>query len=134
MNKKKLVILIVVILVIIVLATILTLWLTKRAKYVYDIEEVSHIEYNTINIDNRYGIIDGSGNIVIEPNYDVIQIPNPAKPIFVCMSNYNTETKEFETKVLNEKREQIFTGYESVQAIPTATTKDGIPFERNVLK
>ena len=82
MNKKKLVILIVVILVIIVQATILTLWLTKRAKYVYDIEEVSHIEYNTINIDNRYGIIDGSGNIIIEPNYDVIQIPNPAKPIF----------------------------------------------------
>ena len=134
MNKKKLVVLIVIILVIIVLATVLTLWLNKRAKYVYDIEEVSHIEYNTINIDNRYGIIDGSGNVVIEPNYDVIQIPNPSKPIFICMSNYNTETKEFETKVLNEKREQIFTGYESVQAIPTTTTKDGIPFEKTVLK
>lgn len=134
MNKKKLITIVCIILIIAVIAVVLSLYFAKRAKYVYDIEQVSHIEYNTINIDNRYGVIDGKGNIIIEPNYDVIQIPNPAKPIFICMSEYNTETKEYKTKVLNDKKEQIFTGYESVQAIPTETTADGVPFEKTVLK
>ena len=134
MNKKKIITLIVVLLIIIVVAVIVTMYFIKRAKYVYDIEQVTNIEYNTINIDNRYGVIDGDGNIVVEPNYDIIQIPNPSKPVFICMSDYNTETKQYQTKVLNDKREQIITGYESVQAIPTETTADGIPFEKTVLK
>ena len=133
MNKKKLIILIAVIVIIIGIISLI-IFFSKRSKYVYDIEQVSNIEYNTININNRSGVIDGKGNIVIEPNYDVIQIPNPSKPIFICMSNYNTETKEYQTKVLNDKKEQILTGYESVQAIPTETTADGIPFEKTVLK
>ena len=133
MNKKKLIILIAGIVIIIGIISLI-IFFSKRSKYVYDIEQVSNIEYNTININNRSGVIDGKGNIVIEPNYDVIQIPNPLKPIFICMSNYNTETKEYQTKVLNDKKEQILTGYESVQAIPTETTADGIPFEKTVLK
>lgn len=133
MNKKKLIILIAGIVVIIGIISLI-IFFSKRSKYVYDIEQVSNIEYNTINIDNRYGVIDGKGNIVIEPNYDVIQIPNPSKPLFICMSDYNTETKEYQIKVLNDRKEQIFTGYESVQAIPTETTEDGIPFEKTVLK
>lgn len=134
MNKKKLIILILGIVIIVAIIIGLIIFFSKRAKYVYDVEKVSNIEYNTINLDGRYGVIDGKGNIVIEPNYDVIQIPNPSKAIFICMSNYNTETKEYQTKVLNDKKEQILTGYESVQAIPTETTADGIPFEKTVLK
>lgn len=134
MNKKKLIITVFIIVTVAIICTVLAIYFSKRAKYVYDIEQVSHIEYNTINVDNRYGVIDGKGNIIIDPNYDVIQIPNPAKPIFVCMSEYNTETKEYKTKVLNDKKEQILTGYESVQAIPTETTADGVPFEKTVLK
>lgn len=134
MNKKKIIIIVILIVLVAVIATVTAIYLNKRAKYVYDIEQVSHIEYNTINIDGRYGVIDGKGNIIIEPNYDVIQIPNPSKPLFICMSDYNTETKEYQIKVLNDRKEQIFTGYESVQAIPTETTEDGIPFEKTVLK
>lgn len=134
MKKKKIIILVVALIVIIAIAVILTLYFRKRAKYVYDIEVVTQIEYNTINVDNRYGVIDGNGNVIIEPTYDVIQIPNPSKPVFICMSDYNTETKQYQTKVLNEKKEQIITGYENVQAIPTETTADGIPFEKTVLK
>lgn len=134
MKKKKVIILIGILLIIIILAIGITMYLMKRAKYIYNVEKVSEINYNIINIDNRYGVIDKEGNVIIEPNYDVIQIPNPSKPIFICMSDYNTETKEYATKVLNDKKEQILTGYESVQAIPTETTADGIPFEKTVLK
>ena len=134
MNKKKIIILVCIILVIAIIATLLTIYFVKRSKYVFDIVDVTNIEYNTVNIDGRYGVVNRNGDIVIEPNYDVVQIPDPSKPLFVCMSNYNTETKEYETKVLNDKKEQVITGYQTVQAIPTQTTSDGVPFENTVLK
>ena len=135
MNKKKLIILISIIVVVIIAVVIgLIMYFNKRAKYIYDIEKVTNIEYNTLNIDNKYGVIDGEGNIIIEPTYNVIQIPNPSKPVFICMSDYDTEKKQYQTKVLNDKKEQIITGYDNVQAIPTETTADGIPFEKTILK
>ena len=134
MKKKRLIIIGILILVIIAIVVSLIIYFSNRAKYVFDVEYVSNIEYSTVRIDDKYGVIDGNGNIVIEPTYNVIQIPNPSKPVFVCMSNYNTEAKEYETKVLNEKREQIITGYSNIQAIPASSTADGIPFENTVLK
>ena len=134
MKKKKLIIIGILILAIIAIVVSLIIYFSNRAKYVFDVEYVSNIEYSTVRIDDKYGVIDGNGNIVIEPTYNVIQIPNPSKPVFVCMSNYNTEAKEYETKVLNEKREQIITGYSNIQAIPANSTADGIPFENTVLK
>ena len=134
MNKKKVIILIVALVIIIAVIICLVLFFNKRAKYVYDVVQVSDVKYNVINVDNRSGVIDENGNVIIEPTYNVIQIPDPSKPVFICMSDYNTETKEYQTKVLNEKREQILTGYELVQAIPNETTSDGIPFEKTALK
>ena len=134
MNKKKVILLVGIIVIIIAIATFLTIYFSNRAKYIYEIEKVTDINYNIIKENNRYGVIDREGNVLVEPNYDVIQIPNPSKPVFVCMSNYSTETQEYETKVLNDKKEQILTGYETVQAIPAETTADGIPFEKTVLK
>lgn len=133
MNKKKIIIIIVIIVLIAIIAMLIS-YFNKRAKYVYDIEVVTDIKYNTICINNRYGVIDENGEIIIEPTYDLIQIPNPSKPVFVCLYNYNTETNEYETKVLNDNKEQIITGYSLVQAISTETTEDGIPFEKTVLK
>ena len=134
MKKKNLIIFGILILIIIATIISLIIYFSNRSKYVFDVEYVSNIEYNTVKIDDKYGVIDGDGNVIIEPNYNVIQIPNPSKPVFICMANYNTETKEYETKVLNEKKEQVITGYSSIQAIPANSTADGIPFENTVLK
>ena len=134
MNKKKVIILVVALVIIIIIGIILTMYFMNRAKYVFDVKNVSEIKYNVLNIDDRYGVIDDQGNIIIEPSYNVIQIPDPSIPVFICMSNYSTETKEYETKVLNDKKEQIITGYDNVQAIPTETTADEVPFENTVLR
>ena len=134
MNKKRLVFIIAILLILAIAVTFTILYFVKRAKYVYDIKDVSNIEYNIINIDGKYGVIDGKGNVVIDPDYDVIQIPDPSQPIFVCMQKYNAETKEYQTKVLNDRKEQIITGYENVQAIPIEAANDGVPFENTVLK
>lgn len=134
MKKKKLIIIGILILIIIAIVVSLIIYFSNRAKYVFDVEYVSNIEYNTVEVDNKYGVIDRKGNIVIEPTYNVIQIPNPSKPVFICMSNYNTETKEYETKVLNDRKEQVITGYSNIQAIPANSTADNIPFENTVLR
>ena len=134
MKKKKLIIIGILILIIIAIVVSLIIYFSNRAKYVFDVEYVSNIEYNTVEVDNKYGLIDRKGNIVIEPTYNVIQIPNPSKPVFICMSNYNTETKEYETKVLNDRKEQVITGYSNIQAIPANSTADNIPFENTVLR
>ena len=134
MKKKKLIIIGILILIIIVIVVSLIIYFSNRAKYIFDVEYVSNIEYNTVKVEDKYGVIDGNGNIVIEPTYNVIQIPNPSKPVFICMSNYNTETKEYETKVLNDKKEQVITGHRNIQAIPANSTADGIPFENTVLR
>ena len=134
MKKKKLIIIGILILIIIAIVVSLIIYFSNRAKYIFDVEYVSNIEYNTVKVEDKYGVIDGNGNIVIEPTYNVIQIPNPSKPVFICMSNYNTETKEYETKVLNDKKEQVITGHRNIQAIPANSTADGIPFENTVLR
>ena len=64
----------------------------------------------------------------------MIQIPNPSKDIFVCMSNYNAETGSYETKIYNKNREELFTNYEKVEAISRQESLDNIPYEKSVLK
>lgn len=134
MKKKKLFIILAIVVILAVAITFTVLYFADRAKYVYDIEKVTQIDYNIISKEERYGVIDRQGNILVEPIYDIIQIPNPSKPIFICMSDYNVEKKEYVSKVLNEKGEELYQGYESIQAIPSETTEDSIPFEKTVLK
>lgn len=50
------------------------------------------------------GVIDKQGNIIIEPAYDYIQIPNPREGVFICYYSYQEEIEEYQTKVLNQKR------------------------------
>ena len=53
MKKKKVIILTGILLIIIILAIVITMYLMKRAKYIYDVEKVSEINYNIINIDKK---------------------------------------------------------------------------------
>lgn len=106
----------------------------KKSDSSYEIEKVTEIKYNLINENKKYGVIDETGKIVIEPKYDIIQIPNPSKPVFICMHDYNINLQQYETEVFDNKGNKIFTEYDSVQALPTESTWDGIPFEKSVLK
>lgn len=132
--KKRNIVIILILVIIVIVAILTTMYLNDKAKYVYKIEKVTSIDYNIINIDERYGVIDRQGNIIVEPQYDIIQIPNPSNPVFICMYDYDVEQKEYTTKVFNEKKEELYQGYSHVQAIPNETTEDGVPFEKTVLR
>lgn len=129
-GKVKWIILAIIAIIIIAIAAVITI---NELQFHYKIEEIKEYNYFVLIQDGKYGVIDKQGNNIIEPNYMAVQIPNPSKPIFVCISSYNQETKNYETTVYNEKAEKIFQKYQNVQAIPIDTNIETNPYEKSVL-
>ena len=76
----------------------------------------------------KYGVIDIEGNVVIEPSYNLVDIPNPTKAIFIT----SEDSKNY--SAINEKKENLFPKYESVEAISINNISSNIPYEKNILK
>ena len=112
-NKKKIIgIIVLVILIISVIVTIIIIKNNANKKMKnYEIEEISEKEYKyfILYANGKYGVMDTSGNIVIDTKYDKVVIPNSKKAVFIC-SNEGDE----KNKVFNEKSEEIFTVYYNV--------------------
>lgn len=121
-NKIKFV----VIIILLILAIVGLLFVDYKNKE-YNLTEVSDYKYYMLNKDGKYGIIDTSGNIIIEPIYDNIKIPNPERAIFIC-------ELEDKSTILNEKNEKIFTQYEEVEPIILNGVVSSVPYEKQVLK
>ena len=66
--------------------------------------------YFTIFNNNKYGVIDNKGNVIVKPTYnEMIIIPEKTEPLFICTYNVNYENNTFETKVLNASNSEILT-------------------------
>ncbi len=97
-------------------------------------EDVKEYNYFITTINGKSGVIDKTGKIIINPEYDYIQIPNPSKPIFIALFDYNKDTQEYNSKVLNEKGKEILTSYKNVQAIPNNNTSSTNSYLTSILK
>lgn len=85
--------------------------------------------------DDKWGVIDSTGNTVIDPSYkEMIVIPNNKIDVFICTYDVNYETGEYKTKVLNADNREIFTEYEKVEAIQNKDKNDNLYYDQNVLK
>ena len=131
MNKKIRWIIIGIVAVIIIAISIMAI--INEVQLHYKVEEISEYNYFTLEQNQKYGVIDKNGNIVIEAEYEAVQIPNPSKAIFVCVKEYNENTKEYETVVYNEKKEVLFSNYKNIQAISIYTNVNSTPYEKSVL-
>ena len=131
MNKKIRWIIIGIVAVIIIAISIMAI--INEVQLHYKVEEISEYKYFTLEQNQKYGVIDRNGNIVIEAEYGAVQIPNPSKAIFVCVKEYNENTKEYETVVYNEKKEVLLSNYKNVQAISIYTNVNLTPYEKSVL-
>ena len=81
-------------------------------------EKAVALRYFPVYTNDKWGVIDSKGNIIIEPQYEeYIVIPDNTKPVFICTYNVDYEKNTYNTKVLNEKNEEIVTGYDTVEAI-----------------
>ncbi|MCI9016971.1 MAG: WG repeat-containing protein [Clostridia bacterium] len=123
-NKVKI---IVVIIILFILIAIISLIIINNKKKIYNVEEVQEYKYYQLNQSNKIGVIDIRGNIIIEPIYNTIRIPNPEKPVFICQ-------KDEQIEVLNDKKEKIFTQYEEVIPISINGIVTNVPYEKTVLK
>lgn len=126
--KKKSIIIIATILIAIIL--ILGFFITKKIKEEnrkYEIETISEYKYFVVRENDRYGVINTQGEKLIEANYEDVKIPNPEKAVFICYSNDNT-------KVLNEKGEEIFTEYEDIEPLRLKNISSDLMYEKSVLK
>lgn len=103
-NKKKMIAGIIIILLVLIL-TILFWPKPKNVRKKSTEERKYYILQDTSN--NKEGVIDKTGNLIIEPNYEKVIIPNLSKAVFVISENLNTN----EYKVLNDKNEQIIKNY-----------------------
>lgn len=98
-------------------------------------EKLFPLAYYTVYEEGKWGVIDTRGNTIIEPSYDeMIIIPDSTKPVFVCMQEVNYEDGSYESKAINEKKEQLYKNYDKVEVIYNQDSDNRLWYESNVLK
>ena len=134
-NKKKTIGIIMALIVVILIIAIVAIIITKNKReeelLEYDVEEIAEIEYKyfILYLNEKYGVMDSKGNIIVETKYDKVVIPNSKKAVFIC-SNEGDERNT----VLNENGEEIFTLYDNVEEIQLEGLITSLPYEKSILK
>ena len=127
MKKKYVAIIIVLIVILIGVASFLVYNKIQKDGREYEIERVNNYNYFVLKQNEQYGVIDREGKVIISPNYTNIVIPNPERPLFIC---YDLENN---TKVFNEKNEQILTDFYNVKPIRLKNIASDLMYEKSVL-
>lgn len=132
--KRKIIFVNISIISTIAVSVIIMIIRNNNCKFNYEIKEVNNINYVLINKNNKFGVINKNGDVVVKPIYDEIDIPNPSKPVFICMYDFDEQKNQYSIKVLNDKSEQILYEYVVVEAIKLNSAINEIPYEKSVLK
>ena len=131
LNWKKVFAVILAIVVLIMFISIIKNALTQGK----DKGKISSVSYFALYKDNKWGVIDSSGNTVIEPSYgEMIVIPNSKKDVFLCVYDVNEQTGEYKTKALNSKNEEILSGYNNIEAIENYDKSNSVWYDSSCLK
>jgi hypothetical protein len=132
LNLKKVFAVIIAIVVIIMIILMVKNLLFKESE---SNNKISSASYFALFADEKWGVIDNTGNQTIAPSYkEMIIVPNSKKDVFLCTYDVDEETGEYKTKALNSKNEEIFTEYEQVEAIENYDSNNNVWYEDNVLK
>ena len=126
MNKKSIVIILVVIIVLLSVAGFFIIQKVNNDKLDYSLEQITENKYFTLKINDKYGVIDREGKIIVETTYDRVEIPNPSKDIFICY-------KDEKGIAINSNKQQMFSEYNSIQAIQLKNSSNNIPYEKSTL-
>ena len=129
MKKKNIVIIVIVLLIIIAIAGWFIYRQIKKTGREYEIEKINVQDYAyfILRQEGKYGVINNSGDVVINPTFTNIIIPNPQKAVFICYDENNN------TKVLNQNNEQIFSEYTQLQPIRLKNISSDLMYEKNLL-
>lgn len=124
----------VVLIIILICLIIIAFYFIKNRKVNVKEEIVKQYNYFLVSENGKTGVIDRNGQIIIKPEYDYIEIPNPEKAIFVCLYDYDSSAQSYKSKILNEKGDELYTKYENIVAIASNNTSSQIPYQTSILK
>lgn len=127
MKKKNILILTIILIIIIAIAGYFIIQKIQKENRKYEIETISEYKYFVVKENNKYGVIDTQGNKIIETEFENVKIPNPEKAVFICYENENT-------KILNEKGEEILTEYEDIEPLRLKNVLSDLMYEKSTLK
>lgn len=66
--------------------------------------------YYPVYTNEKWGVIDQTGKIIIEPTYDeMITIPSSKTDLFICMYDVDYTNGTYKTKVIDSKNKEKFT-------------------------
>lgn len=131
LNMKKVIATIVAIIVLIMFVLSLKNLLTPKEK-TNDVSSL--LTYIAVYENDKWGVIDNKGNVIIKPSYDeMIIIPNKNKDVFVCTYDVNYDNETYKTKVLNAEGKEILTDYPNVEVLENVENSK-IWYEKDILK
>ena len=134
-SKKKTVNIKPIIAIIVLIAIIVTIIIINNNKKLkISNRNISQYNYFVISEDGKFGVIDKSGNVIISPEYQSIQIPNPEKDVFVCLYDYSTESAKYSSKVLDKNGKEVLSKYKKVQAITNNNTSTNNSYQTDIVK
>ena len=116
-------------------STTVNITFTKNMDYEYsryklqsiaEVEKTTPVCYYLTYVNNKFGVIDEKGNVVIDNTYDWIDIPNNYKDIFICKTG---ET----TTVLNKDNQQLYTEYPNISVIQSSQGGNSLWYEKDFL-
>lgn len=94
----------------------------------------TEISYYTMLQNDKWGVINSKGEIVVEPEYSLmIVIPDNKKEVFIC-NELSEDKTSIKTKVINANNSQLYTDYSTVEVIDNVDSDKNIWFESNVLR
>lgn len=130
-DNKKMIIIIAIIAIAVITAIVTFIKVGKGSNL--KVQEITQqdIEYYVLRKEQQYGVIDKLGNIVIEPQYVQVQIPNPTTDIFLCTKDETIENPKW--IVLNKENQPILTQYQNIEALPINEQTSYVPYEKNIL-
>lgn len=119
--------------IVIIMVIVSIVNLLKKDKNIKE-EMIVPTKYFSILENGKYGVIDGTGKIVIKPTYEeMIVIPNSSKPVFICSYDVDYNSGEFKTKVLNDNNKQILKKYNNISPLENSNNNE-IWYEDNILR
>lgn len=98
-------------------------------------EKKAALSYYTVYDNEKWGVINSSGETVIDSKYDeMILIPNPEKAVFIVTSEVNYTEGTYKSLAINENNENIFTNYDKIEAIQNHDSQNTIWYNTTCLK
>lgn len=129
LNVKKILMIVVIILIVMLFFYGIRKLLNKDSEPTNAFSEISYL---AVYENEKWGITNSKGDIVINPEItSMIIVPNSKKDVFVY--EYEEDGK-YKSKAVNANNEQLFTSYENVSCINNYDKEGNIWYEKNALR